>query len=100
MFMMLAGTGIRVSELAGLSVEDIDISQQRLRVHAKAGSRQQRYLSRNLCLLLQRYLSGRMSGPLFSNGRGIRRTNRHIARRLKMWAERSSKTQVFSTLRD
>jgi len=86
---LLAGTGIRISEPAGLDVADVDVAGQKLRVRTKAGITEDRYLTRNLAKALRTHLPGRTTGPLFPNRRGARIGVRHIARRLKTWLARA-----------
>ncbi len=87
---VLAGVGIRISELAGLNVSDIDCDSGRMRIHAKGGLDDVRYVNHALCAQLRRHIATRDAGaPLFTNSTWRRLTTRQISRRLEMWLKKA-----------
>jgi integrase/recombinase XerC len=87
---VLAGVGIRVSEVVGLNVCDVDLDNGRMTIHAKGGHDDVRYVTQALCAQLRRHVAGRDApGPLFTGSAGRRLTTRHVARRLDMWLKRA-----------
>jgi integrase/recombinase XerC len=87
---VLAGVGIRVSEVVGLNVSDVDLDSGRMVVHAKGGHDDVRYVNRALCAQLRRHVVGRDAHrPLFAGSAGRRLTTRHVARRLELWLKRA-----------
>ncbi|HYP12511.1 MAG TPA: tyrosine-type recombinase/integrase, partial [Bryobacteraceae bacterium] len=89
MFELLYGTGIRVSELVGLRLEDIDLTQRWIRVRGKGRKERQVPLLSNTAEVLERYLRVRHSAPgelaLFVNHRGFRLTVRGIHKIVKTY---------------
>jgi integrase/recombinase XerC len=89
-FEVLYGCGIRVSELAGLNLEDIDRSQGWLRVRGKGRKERQVPLTGSAAEALERYLSERPivrdEGAVFLNHRGGRLTTRGISGIVKLYA--------------
>ncbi len=71
-FLIFGVTGIRISSLRGLNVNDFDHVSGLLFIHEKGGRKRQMVLPEALCLLLQEYilLLTRKSGPLFLSKRG------------------------------
>lgn len=55
----LLGTGIRVSELVGLDIPDIDFKNQAFKVHRKGGKEQNIYFGDEVCTALLDYLEER-----------------------------------------
>lgn len=93
MFEVLYSTGIRVSELAGLDVEDIDYSAGQLRVLGKGNKERVVPVGKRALAALSDYRTAcrgkwptAVSGPLFLNKNGRRITDRSIARILKQAA--------------
>ena len=88
---LFLGTGIRLQELVDLDVEDVDLDAKHLRVRAKGGVPQVKFLKSNLRSLLRSYLTlRRRSGDsecpaLFLSNRGERLCERQVARRLQYW---------------
>ncbi len=93
-FEFLYATGLRVSELAGLDLEDLDFSQRLARVLGKGGKERIVPYGEPAARALKEYLPGRAalragagggdeSEPLFVNHRGGRLTPRSVARILK-----------------
>jgi integrase/recombinase XerC len=96
LFELLYGCGIRVSELAGLNLEDIDRSDGWLRVRGKGRKERQVPLPGKAAESLERYLAERpvvtsVSGPreeraVFLNHRNARLTTRGIGGIVKLYA--------------
>jgi len=89
-FELLYGCGIRVSELAGLNLEDIDRSEGWLRVRGKGRKERQVPLPGHAASALARYLSERPvkrdEAAVFLNHRGSRLTTRGISGIVKLYA--------------
>ena len=89
-FEVLYGCGIRVSELAGLNLEDIDRSQGWLRVRGKGRKERQVPLPGQAARALERYLSERAvkrgEPAVFLNHRAARLTTRGISGIVKLYA--------------
>ncbi len=98
MFEMLYATGLRVSELSGLDLDDIDSGQRLARVLGKGGKERIVPYGEPAADALRAYLptraalrsaaerrggSGEEGEPLFVNHRGGRLTSRSVARILK-----------------
>jgi len=62
---LLAGTGMRVSELAGLRVEDVDFETGTIRVFGKGGKERVVFIPQDLLPLLRQRVSQVGSGYLF-----------------------------------
>jgi integrase/recombinase XerC len=90
MFEMLYGCGIRVSELAGLNLEDVDRSEGWLRVRGKGRKERQVPLPGQARSALERYLGERPvkrdERAVFLNHRGARLTTRGIGGIVKLYA--------------
>jgi integrase/recombinase XerC len=90
---LFLGTGIRLQELVDLDIDDVELDAEHLRVHAKGGVPQVKFLKSNLCSLLRSYLKQRQSWSdgerraLFLSNRGKRLCERQVARRLQHWLE-------------
>jgi integrase/recombinase XerC len=90
MFELLYGCGLRVSELAGLNLDDIDRSQGWLRVRGKGRKERQVPLPGQAAAALERYLGERPVKrdelAVFLNHRGRRLTTRGISGIVKLYA--------------
>ena len=77
---LLYATGLRVSELAGLDLDDVDGSQQTVRVLGKGRKERIVPYGSRAAGALAAYLEGRggAAGPLFTNRRGGRLTVRSL----------------------
>ena len=77
---ILYATGLRVSELAGLDLDDLDRSQQTVRVLGKGRKERIVPYGSRAATALDRYLAGRGTGagPLFASRRGRRLTVRTL----------------------
>jgi integrase/recombinase XerC len=89
-FELLYGCGIRVSELAGLNLEDIDRTEGWLRVRGKGKKERQVPLPGQAARALERYLAERPvvrdEGAVFLNHRHTRLTTRGISGIVKLYA--------------
>lgn len=86
---LLYDEGLRISELAGLNVEDIDFERETIRVNGKGNKQRIAFLSDKLATLLKTYVSEAASGPLV---RSIRTGKRLSVRYLRMIVQHYAKT--------
>lgn len=79
---LLYATGIRVSELTGLELSELDLAQGTVRVLGKGGKERIVPVGENALDAVDAYLAarGRAEGPLFRNPRGDRLTVRSVHR--------------------
>ncbi len=83
-------TGIRVSELVGLNMEDIDFAGSTIRVRGKGKKERMSPIGQTAIVALQKYLAMRggvvkdalPAGPLFVNKHGQRLSTRSVRRKL------------------
>ena len=107
--LLLAGTGLRVGELVGLNLADVDLADRSLRVRGKGGHYRRVWWS---VPPLQEEFAAYVTGlpaaadqaaggtPLFRNERdGGRLTTRSVQRLLKSLAEEAGVTATPHTLR-
>lgn len=89
-FEFLYGCGLRVSELAGLNLDDIDRGERWLRIRGKGRKERQVPYGAKAEAALERYLPERHAKPLemalFVNHRGGRLTSRGISLIVKLYA--------------
>ncbi len=89
-FELLYGCGVRVSELAGLDLHDIDRTERWLRVRGKGRKERQVPLPGKAAEALERYLAARPvvrdEPAVFLNHRGKRLTTRGISGIVKLYA--------------
>jgi integrase/recombinase XerC len=89
-FEILYGCGVRVSELAGLNLEDVDRAERWLRVRGKGRKERQVPLPGQAAGALERYLAerpvARKERAVFLNHRGQRLTARGIRGIVKFYA--------------
>jgi integrase/recombinase XerC len=85
MLEVLYATGVRVAELAGLDLEDVDLREGAVRVLGKGSKERIVPLHRTAIEALRAYLGPREggTGPLFLNGRGGRLTVRSVHRAVR-----------------
>ena len=87
---LLYGCGIRVSELVGINLEDIDLREGWLRVRGKGNKERQVPVAGRAVAAIERYLELRGSRPderaLFLNSRGARLGDRQVRRLVKLYA--------------
>jgi integrase/recombinase XerC len=104
---LLYSGGLRVAELVGLNLEDLDLNQRLARVWGKGGKERlvmvgsQAFQALNLYLQVRRELltpdspaSGREA--VFLNYRGGRLTTRSVARMVEHWALKAGLSQPLS----
>lgn len=90
MLEMLLGTGLRLAELVGLDLQDIDLDQKRMTVHVKGGRTETRFLPTDLRRILQAYMRQRRARPcdtdaLFLSNRYTRISDRQVQTRFHQW---------------
>jgi integrase/recombinase XerC len=87
-FELLYGSGLRVSELVGLNLQDIDHTERWLRVRGKGRKERQVPFGGKATVALERYLSERGSTEpaLFLNHRGSRISDRGVRGIVKIYA--------------
>lgn len=87
---LLYGCGIRVSELVGINLGDISLSDGWLRVLGKGNKERQVPVVGRACDAVSRYLTVRKPVPhqpaLFLNSRGARLGDRQVRRLVKLYA--------------
>jgi integrase/recombinase XerC len=102
---VLYSSGIRVSELTGLDVKDVNLTAGTARVLGKGGKERVTFLGDNAICALKAYLEKRVpvaaSGPLFLGSRGARLTQRAVQRAVKKYVKASgvAKTPTPHSLR-
>ncbi|MCS7026958.1 MAG: tyrosine-type recombinase/integrase [Bryobacteraceae bacterium] len=88
---LLYGTGVRVSELVGLNLEDVDRSERWLRVQGKGRKQRQVPYGAKAAAALEAYLKVRNAKPgltaLFVNARGERMTTGSVRYLVKLYAK-------------
>jgi len=92
MLELLLGTGIRLSELVGLDVADVDLDGKRITIRAKGGDIETRFINANLRRRLRRYLRERNqvladTPALFLSNRETRISKRQVQARFKQWLQ-------------
>jgi integrase/recombinase XerC len=87
---LLYGCGIRVGELVGIDLEDIDLREGWLRVRGKGNKERQVPIGGRATAAVERYLELRQGNPneraLFLNSRGLRLSDRQVRRLVKFYA--------------
>ena len=90
-FELLYGCGLRVSELVGLNLEDLDMAERWLKVRGKGRKERQVPFGTKAAEALHSYLAARGAPPvqtaLFLNYRGGRLTTRGVHGIVKLYAE-------------
>jgi len=94
MLLTFIDTGVRLGELIGLNVEDVDLSMQVIRVRKGKGSKDRRvFMGRTLSRALRKWLATRtfsLSGQaLFTTRQGMRLEARNVERILERTAARA-----------
>ena len=99
-FELLYATGMRVSELTSLSLNAIDLNEQRCQVIGKGNRERVCFFGKTCRSSLQHYLTYRLSSkhyssqspdsPLFLNHKGTRLTSRSIQRLLQLECRRQA----------
>jgi integrase/recombinase XerC len=87
---LMYGCGIRVSELVGINLEDIDLHTGWLRVRGKGNKERQVPVGERAVQAVNTYLDGRKAPvserALFLNSRGARLGDRQVRRLVKLYA--------------
>lgn len=87
---LLYGCGVRVSELVGLNLEDLDLKEGWILVRGKGRKERQVPMGSKAVAALERYIAGRPAGTaetaVFLNKRGRRITDRAVRNIVKRWA--------------
>ena len=92
---LFLGTGIRLRELVNLDIDDVDLDAKHLRVRAKGGVPQVKFLKSTLRSLLRAYLNERRCQgngecrALFLSNRGSRLSAGQVANRVKHWLRKA-----------
>ena len=95
MIEILLGTGIRIGELAALTVNDIDLDAKQLRVRAKGNVIQVKFIKTDLRILLRRYMRERsrqntpQCNALLISNRKTRLCKRQMANRIAHWMKKA-----------
>ena len=92
MLELLLGTGIRLSELVGLDIADVDLDGKRITIRAKGGDTETRFINANLRRRLRRYLRERNqvladTPGLFLSNRETRISRRQVQVRFGLWLQ-------------
>ncbi len=101
-FEIFLGTGIRLSELVNLDIDDVDLDGKHIRIIGKGGVPQVKFLKTSLRTLLRDYIKERrriVTGDcraLFVSSRGTRLCARQIAQRLKRWLDKAGISKRIS----
>jgi integrase/recombinase XerC len=87
---LLYGCGIRIGELVGITLEDIDVDNGWLRVRGKGNKERQVPIAARACHAVRCYLDVRKAEPhvraLFLNSRGTQLSDRQVRRLVKFYA--------------
>ncbi len=87
---LLYGCGIRVGELVGINVDDIDLEEGWLRVRGKGNKERQVPVGGRAVAAIERYLQTRSSNSderaVFLNSRGGRLSDRQVRRLVRFYA--------------
>jgi len=87
---LFLGTGIRLSELIGLDIADVDLDGKRITIRAKGGHVETRFLNSDLRTTLRKYLRRRneadaQTPALFLSRRAERLSARQLQDRFGQW---------------
>lgn len=87
---LLYGCGIRVGELVGINLDDLDVSERWLRVRGKGNKERQVPVPEHAVAAIEQYLAVRRATngerALFVNHRGTRLSDRHVRTLVKLYA--------------
>ncbi|MHB1001959.1 MAG: tyrosine-type recombinase/integrase [Armatimonadota bacterium] len=98
-FELFLSTGIRLSELVNLDIDDVDLDGKHIRIIGKGGVPQVKFLKTSIRTLLRSYLKERkhLAGSevtaLFLSSRSDRISNRQVAFRLSYWLTKAGITK-------
>ena len=95
---LLYATGIRVSELCGLDLDDLDFGRGTVRIMGKGSKERVVPVGENALAVVKAYLEGRSrdAGPIFQNHRGGRLTARSVQRIVGAWARAAGLSRRIS----
>ena len=83
-FRIIYATGVRVSELCSMNVEDIDTDDQMIRVRGKGGKIRMVFVDPDTLMGIEELIGDRLSGPLLTGQQGNHlspRTVQHLFRK-------------------
>jgi len=90
LFTFLLTTGVRLSCALGIVIDDVDVVDRTVLLRTMKGCDMKRiFMPSKTALELEKYLAGRMAGPVFSRLDGQRLSARHAQRRFRMWREKA-----------
>ena len=84
MWSLFNDTGLRIHEIAGLNVEDIEFESHKIRVLGKGGKKAAITVSSALIEMLRGWLGSSTSGAVIRSWKGERLTSGQIRRRIQM----------------
>ncbi len=90
-FELFLGTGIRLSELVSLDIDDVDLDGKHIRIIGKGGVPQVKFLKTSLRTLLRAFMHERRRAilgecrALLVSSRGTRLCARQVSQRLRYW---------------
>lgn len=100
MLRLLFYTGVRVSELCNLRVQDVDAKARKIRVNEGKGGKDRYVLfADSFATTLRVYLAGRTEGPLFPSRQGGAITPRRVQQIVKQYAEAAGVVATPHTFR-
>jgi len=90
MLEVFLNTGVRLAELVGLDIADVDLDAKRITIRAKGGHVETRFLNSDLRTTLRKYLRRRADMPshataLFLSNRNERISTRQVQTRFEQW---------------
>ena len=80
---LIYATGVRVSELCAITIEDISLESQTIRIYGRGDKIRVLFIDNDLLLQIAKYMGKRTSGPLFLGNKSRQispRTIQHIFR--------------------
>jgi len=81
---LIYATGVRVSELCAITIEDISFESQTVKIYGRGDKTRSVFIDKDLLLQISKYIGKRISGPLFlgqKNKQISPRTIQHIFRK-------------------
>ncbi|HUU75634.1 MAG TPA: site-specific tyrosine recombinase/integron integrase [Methanoregulaceae archaeon] len=79
-------TGVRVSELCGINIEDIDFEDETIRVRGKGGKIRIVFVDRETLDEMDKFIGNRIEGPLFLGQQGHNISTRSVQHIFKKYA--------------
>ncbi|AUH51147.1 tyrosine recombinase XerC [Chromobacterium sp. ATCC 53434] len=97
LFELVYSCGLRLSETVGLNLQDVDFSDQLLRIHGKGGKTRLVPIGAEAALRLRQWLALRQASTdeaaLFTGRHGRRLGGRQVEKRLRDWAIKTGADQ-------